>query len=629
MRVGQSFDNVIQRALNEARCIIVVWSKNSVESEWVKNEAMVGFERSCLLPIRIDEAEIPIAFRRIQAADFLRWDPSSQELEELLEGVAKLLNSTHTPVVYLPQKRSWRVLVTSTVAMLVLAFLYFFVGPQITPLLEPQTTAPVVSPATIQQPVANSIAVLKFADLSQTGNQAALAAGIADEILNELAGIPELHVIARTSSFMFDSDNHSIKEIGEKLNVRHVLEGSVMLSDKTIRITTQLIDTETEFHVWSKSFDREMVNVFSIYDDVAAKVAETLEVILVENEKTIPSAPTTDIAAYQLYLKAGYLGYSLGNYGEALELLEEALERDGSFARALLSKARTNQILASIGIIRPEVGYETARTGAEEALKIDSSLHGAYELLGEIQLQSDLDFRMANKSFERAAELTTIPITGRGTLLFFIGQYKEALEIFAAIEEINPFDIYNKIWLGRTLAILGYKEEATQRYDEALEIAPSNIYVVVSSAVHFATEMQNYKRSSELLEVDLSTIPGREVEVLWGLGTLQIEQGDPTASRSTLNTILEYRKTQYVSPLFIQNLYWRQGNFEEHIKWMAIQLNENAAVPWIMDFFNLTPDYWDQLASWAVSEQDKVRSRLTMINHHRDEVERIMRKMTL
>jgi hypothetical protein len=81
--------------------------------------------------------------------------------------------------------------------------------------------------------------------------------------------------------------------------------------------------------------------------------------------------------------------------------------------------------------------------------------------------------------------------------------------------------------------------------------------------------------------------------------------------------------------LFIQNLYWQQGDFEEHIKWMGIQLNENAAVPWIMDFLNLTPDYWDQLASWAVSEEDKIRSRLTMVNHHRDEVERIMRKMTL
>jgi len=628
--VGQSFDNTIQRELDDARCILVVWSKDSIDSEWVKNEAMEGARRSCLIPVLIDDVTIPIAFRRIQTADLTSWGLNTKSYTDVINGVSEILGSEPASSEYVRGHQRRRLGLAAAILVATLSAIY--IAYSILPIVPSGSnkTAVTAQPPS-WTPIKNSIAVLKFIDMSRAGDQRDIAEGISEEILNALSEFGALRVIARTSSFRFDSEDSSIRDIGQQLNVQHVLEGSVRSSGDMVRVTAQLINAENEFHVWSRSYDKELSDVFSIYDEVSSDIAESLAVMLVDEktEKSTVRRPTSDVVAYQLFLKASYIGYSIGDYSAALDLLEDVLQRDPKFAKAHLLKGRINWVLASIGVIRAGVGYSAAKQSADTALEIDDSLFQGYELLGEIEMETALDFRKANDLFSKANQLTHSPLRGQGLLFYFLGLYEEARLIFARIEEINPYEIYNKIALGDTLSSLGRKDEATLKFEDALEIGPNNVFVMVSSAVHFATELHDYDRASALLDFDLQKAPGREAEVLWGRGVVHIEMGDRDAAQQTISQLLELRKTQYVSPLFIQDLYWRIGDVESHIKWVGVQIEERASLAWLKPFFNETPGYWNTLSKWALSDPDEAQNRMTSLNEYRFEVERITRKMTL
>ncbi len=190
-----------------------------------------------------------------------------------------------------------------------------------------------------------SIAVLPFADMSQQRDQEYFSDGITEEILNVLARIPELRVAARTTAFAYKGQDPDLREVGDNLGVRYVLEGSVRKAGDDLRITAQLIDTQDNFHVWSESYDRTLDNVFEIQSEIAEAIAEALKVPLGVEQGSDLVFPTADMAAYDLYLEGQAKVKDRGaeNIADATTLFEAAIARDSGWAPAWagLAMART------------------------------------------------------------------------------------------------------------------------------------------------------------------------------------------------------------------------------------------------------------------------------------------------
>jgi adenylate cyclase len=225
-----------------------------------------------------------------------------------------------------------------------------------------------------------SIAVLPFADLSPGGDQEYFSDGIAEEILNVLVRIEDLKVASRTTSWGFKGQEAlGIPFMAEKMKVRHVLEGSVRKSGNTVRITAQLIDADTDQHLWSETYDRTLTaeSVFEVQDDIAQAIVEQLGIIM-DADAVVPShaADTKDINAYELYLEAWQLFVERRSLPRAIGLFEQAVATDPSFARAWAGLAAIYNVAPGWGILDRD--YRTlAREAAETAIELNPELSNA------------------------------------------------------------------------------------------------------------------------------------------------------------------------------------------------------------------------------------------------------------
>jgi TolB-like protein/DNA-binding winged helix-turn-helix (wHTH) protein len=412
---------------------------------------------------------------------------ASEDLHALIETLPKRgyrLNADVIPVVAAPtsspaasHRRRW-VLGTLVVGVLGLALVFLF------------------NQAAVNTPDA-SIAVLPFADLSETQDQAYLADGVAEEILDKLNQNTELRVIARTSSFVFRGKNVDVAEITRKLDVTHVLEGSVRRSGDNLRVTAQLIATKDSSHVWSTTFNRRLGDLFAIQNEIAVAVATALRATLSLNRAGAP--PARDFAAYDMVKQAEYLYFrrAPGDVDRSVELFEQALESDAHYARAWAFLAGAYALQA--WSLDPPSDLLRAKQGraALRAVELDPSLAIAHARLAQYYWEGG-DEELSRKHFDRAIELdpddplmlgyqasdamlagdfeTAIVYQRRallrdpmnsvvrqnlGVLLEGDGQPQEALATFRTLLEINPDvepDI--RVDIPRLLVLLGRDEEA-------------------------------------------------------------------------------------------------------------------------------------------------------------------------
>ena len=269
-----------------------------------------------------------------------------------------------------------------------------------------QTKAPEAkAPALLQQPAKTAIAVLPFTNLSTDKDQEYFADGLAEELLNVLAKNPKLQVTSRTSAFSFKGKEVDIKTIAEKLNVTHVLEGSVRKAGNQLRITAQLIEVETDSHLWSQTYDRQMENIFAVQDEIAGSVAGALKVAL-EGGQT-PKAQQTNPEAYNAYLQGRYFydRRSKEDLEKAIGYYEQALQIDPNYARAWAGLSEVHSAQADCGYVPVDEGYAKARKEAEKALELDPNLAEAHAQMGWIKMNYDWDWSGADAAYKRALEL--------------------------------------------------------------------------------------------------------------------------------------------------------------------------------------------------------------------------------
>jgi TolB-like protein/tetratricopeptide (TPR) repeat protein len=324
--------------------------------------------------------------------------------------------------------------------MAVIVLLLLAVGGMIADRLIPeqlQDTQAAADAGETNDPTGQSIAVLPFVNMSADPENEYFSDGLSEELLNLLAKIPELKVAARTSAFSFKNSDAGIAEIADTLNVAHVLEGSVRKSGDQIRITAQLIKGSDGYHLWSRTWDRTLIDVFAIQDEIAAAVVDALKVTLLGE---LPHASVTDTRAYELYLQAKVFAdmRTKESLERAARLLTEALVVDPDYAEAWveLSVVRTNQVGASY--LAAEEGYASARAASERALELDPDNPRALSNLGWLAMYWDWDFETAVRLISRAKQLApgnasvlnayAVLVGAFGRLDSMIANYEEALQ---------------------------------------------------------------------------------------------------------------------------------------------------------------------------------------------------------
>lgn len=252
-----------------------------------------------------------------------------------------------------------------------------------------------------------SIAVLPFVNMSSDPDQEYFSDGIAEEIINSLSHLRDLNVAGRTSSFQFKGKNIDLRELGEKLCVRTVLEGSVRKQGNWLRITAQLINVADGYHLWSERYDRELNDVFAIQDDIALAITKKLELTLLKKERDlITKSYTQNTEAYELYLKGRfYIARRGASVMTGIQCFQQAIAIDPDFALAHAGYADANLLIASYGLSPPKQILANAKQSAERALQLDPSLSEPYCSLGYYYTCFEWNWPEAKKCFLRSLEI--------------------------------------------------------------------------------------------------------------------------------------------------------------------------------------------------------------------------------
>ncbi len=344
-----------------------------------------------------------------------------------------------------------------------------------------------------------SIAVLPFVDMSPGKDQEYMSDGIAEELLNLLTRIPELRVISRSSSFSFKGKDIDIPTVAQKLNAAYILEGSVRKAGDQLRITAQLIEARSDTHLWSKTFDRKLENIFQIQDEIAAKVVEELRITLLAD---MPRSRRIDEEAYTLVLQARYFWYrrAPGDEEQALLLYQRALEIDPNYAPAWAGLSVAYSVAADDDRIDRETGLARAYEAAEKALALDPNLADAHVRMGQaLGRQGDRSGQRAE--YERAYELDPNNPLVLGVMsdqLLYRERLDEAIELLERAEIIDPLGAIWPTIKGQYLLSDGRFDEAEVAFDRGFKLnSNTETYETYMSEVHILRG--EYDKALELL----------------------------------------------------------------------------------------------------------------------------------
>jgi TolB-like protein/Tfp pilus assembly protein PilF len=493
---GELYAGNIVHAIDTTRVVVLVLSQHAADSAHVLREVeRASSKRHPIVSFRIDLTPLPD-----DLAYFLntsQWLDASatgvdRALPRLVEAVKSAVGKTPVPArvaqnppVKAQASRRPRYMLLPLAVIVAGVFTYtvadrFWLSKredtqkssvQATPaLLEDSSEAPITP--------AESIAVLPFADMSAEKNQEYMSDGMADEILNLLAQVPDLKVIARTSSFAFKGQNVEISEIAKKLSVGHVLEGSVRKSGNKLRITAQLIRTADSTHVWSESYDRSLDDIFAVQDEIANAIVQALQIKFLGGTLTRRAGGTQNLEAYQLYLRSSKARdqTTKSSLDASAEYAEQAIKLDPNYGLAWYALANTFSLQADNGFLPATQGYERARELAKHALQISPDLAEAHAQLGHIYHIIDWDWAAANAELQRALAIdpTNRPaLNTAGRLAYTLGRYDDAeRQLRAAMvrDPLNPYPIWN---LGNAYYLAGRFAESESTYRKLFALQPN------------------------------------------------------------------------------------------------------------------------------------------------------------
>jgi len=426
------------------------------------------------------------------------------------------------------------------------------------------------------------IAVLPFMNISPDPSDEYFADGLTEELIDRLCQVGELEVIARTSVMSLKKKEKKAAEIGRELRAGALVEGSVRKSGNRIRVTAQLIDANTEGHLWSSRYDRNLEDVFAVQTEIAEQVADALKVQLLPNEKkAIEKKPTTSSEAYVLYLKGRYHWNerSPKSVRTAAEYFEKAIREDPSFALAYVGLADSYEILIDQIAITPSVEIsQKIRSWAEKALELDPSLPEAHASLGAVLSFRFWDWARSEHEFKRSIELNPGYPSARqwyGMYLSFVGRLDEALEQLRKALELDPFSLIINLNYAMGLVEAGRYREGIEQMVKTLALAESGFawgfYVLGQLYIHGSEVEKGVVEFKKALEI----IPGFPV-VLAALGHAYGLMGRKEDAAKILSELKEASSTSYVSPALIAMVEFGLGEKEDAFRHLEKAYDERS-----------------------------------------------------
>lgn len=413
-----------------------------------------------------------------------------------------------------------------------------------------------------------SIAVLPFADMSQAGDQGYFSDGLAEELLNLLAKVPQLRVIARTSSFSFKGKDTPLAEIGRQLQVASVLEGSVRKSGDRLRITTKLIDVADGIELWSQTYDRQLTDVFALQDEIASSVVEALKIKLLPQQRATSARPRTDNPdAYDQYLlgRQYYIRSNVESWHLSAEAYAKAIALDPDFAAAYAGHS-VAEIYASQSAETPaavEEGQRKAAIAAEKAIALDPELAQGYMARALVRLIINLDWSGAEEDFRHGLLLdpADIDLLRRyGNLLSSLGRMPEAIAMYNKAAALDP--LFAPAWnsLGYQLIAAGQLETARQALNRALALNPGNRYISYNLAVTSLLE-----RDPAAARAQFERIPADHFLHWTGIAVAEHDLGHAAQSQQALETLIALP----ARPAFwVAGVYAWRGESDQAFAWL-------------------------------------------------------------
>src|SRR6187549_511392 len=330
-----------------------------------------------------------------------------------------------------------------------------------------------------QQP-ANRLAVLPFVNMSADPENEYFSDGITEEFLNALTKVEGLQVTSRTSAFAYKGKHDDVRDIGIKLNVDKILEGSVRKSGNRVRITAQLINAADGYHLWSENYDRNLTDIFEVQDEISGIIANKLRENLTVKEQsaTMVKVPTKNMAAYTCYLKGLHFRNKLTPADErkAIECCEKAIDIEPGYAEAYAMSAMAYGHLGSSGQILPQKAFEIVHRFADKALELDSSLAEGYIAKGNAYLYYDWKWKEAFEALQKAIEINPGATEAYESLAFYyivMGDKKKALELMEEAVRLDPLSTAMNHFLGNVYIFNERYDDGIRQADKLLEIDPN------------------------------------------------------------------------------------------------------------------------------------------------------------
>jgi len=412
--------------------------------------------------------------------------------------------------------------------------------------------------------VPKAIAVLPFANLSADPENEYFADGMTEEIINALAKLPGMQVASRTSSFAFKGKEVDVREIGEKLGVSSVLEGSVRKVGNRIRLTAQLINVENGYHLWNETYDRQLEDVFAVQDEISRAIVDALKVRLADDVAQIV-APTKNLEAYTLYLKGRFFFVKLSEPAlhKALDLFQHALLQDPGFGRAYAGIADVWCNLAD-DWVAPDDAYPRAKAAAERALQRDPELAEAITSIGKVLCWHEWDFAGAEVQLARAVALSPNYAEAhyvRGTALPLVGRLDDAIEAMSKALKLDPLSVYYSEWLSRFLLYAHDYDGAIAQGHKALEMDEACIrapHYIGSAflALGDPDKALMWYRRAQALEKSVRSYDAMIVRALAALG--QRDEAEAILSR-----LEDESRQQYIRSEILAMGYAAVGDFDQ------------------------------------------------------------------
>ena len=355
-----------------------------------------------------------------------------------------------------------------------------------------------------------SIAVLPFVDDSPEKGHEYLCEGIPNTLINALNTIQNLRVPARTSAFSFVGKGLDIQEIGQKLNVENVLEGSIQVVGNNLRVTASLVKVKDGYQLWNATYDRRLEDVFAIQDEIAQAIVRAMKMrLLGEQEERLVKRDTENMEAYKLYLEGLYYWNKRKgkDLNKAIELYNQAIEKDANYALAYVGLADSYSLLSLYGDARPKDIFPRAKAGATKALEINETLAEAHNSLAYVYERYDWNWKAAEAEFKRALELNPNYATGHfwyGELLVYLGRFEEAIREIKRALELDPVSLIINGALGWAYNMARQTDQGLAQIHKTLEMdqnfAPAHwqIGFALLAKKNFREAIDEMKRAREL-----------------------------------------------------------------------------------------------------------------------------------